>query len=150
MAYKKGEPANRSKSAKKRQYASRTPQARSYKTPGRVKESGVGTYSAIRLAQAALRNATSSIKTSKGRPAKKKTVTGPYGEEVLRTRAVTRGNTQRDRQINKAVRSAKRSGQSARTKGITRPPFKNAKAVKAPVKPSKAKRGPNNPKRKRR
>lgn len=53
MDYKKGEPANRSKAAKKRQYASRTPQARSYKTPGRVRESGSAAYGAARLVAAA-------------------------------------------------------------------------------------------------
>lgn len=41
-ARKKGEPPNQSKAAKKRQYASRTPQARSYKSPKKVSEAGVG------------------------------------------------------------------------------------------------------------
>lgn len=83
----KGEPANRSKEVKKRTYARRTPQARAYAKPGKVKESGVGAYSAIRLAQAAARNASGTVKTSKGRPAKTKTIGGPYGEEVVRTKA---------------------------------------------------------------
>ena len=48
-ARKKGEPPNQSKAAKKRQYASRTPQARSYKTPGKVTESGMAGYTAARL-----------------------------------------------------------------------------------------------------
>lgn len=41
-ARKKGEPPNQSKAAKKRSYASRTPQARSYKSPKKVSEAGVG------------------------------------------------------------------------------------------------------------
>ncbi|MBL6833615.1 MAG: hypothetical protein ISQ78_04855 [Candidatus Actinomarina sp.] len=57
------------------------------------KESGVGAYSAIRLAQAAARNASGTVKTSKGRPAKKKTIVGPYGEDVLRTKASAKGQS---------------------------------------------------------
>jgi len=52
-ARKKGEPPNRSKAAKKRSYASRTPYARSLKKPGKVKESGSAGYAVARLAQAA-------------------------------------------------------------------------------------------------
>ena len=54
--------------------------------PGPVVESGTAVYSAVRLAQAALRNAASAVKTSKGRTAKQKTVTGPFGQEVVRTK----------------------------------------------------------------
>ena len=54
----KGEPANRSKEVKKRTYVKRTPQARAYAKPGKVKESGVGAYSAIRLAQAGVKAGT--------------------------------------------------------------------------------------------
>jgi hypothetical protein len=134
MPNRKGEPPNRSKAVKKRQYASRTPQARSYKKPGRISESGSATYSAVRLGQAALKNLRGGVKTTKGRPAKSKTTTGYYGEEVVRTRAVTRGNAQHARQVNKAVRAAKRNNQSARSTGQTRPPL--VRSTKAPTKPS--------------
>lgn len=112
-SYKKGQPANRSKAAKKKAYASRTPQARAYKQPRKVKESGTAAYSAIRLAQAALRNAGGTVKTSKGRPAKTKTTTGHYGEEVLKTRAVARNKADYNRSIKGLRKSVKRERQQS-------------------------------------
>ncbi len=46
--YKSGQPANRSKTVKKRTYASRTPQARSYKRPSRMVEQGAGMGNVLR------------------------------------------------------------------------------------------------------
>ena len=61
MAANKGQPPNRSKSAKKRSYASRTPQARAYSKPGKVKESGTASGAVARAAlQAVRRSATRS------------------------------------------------------------------------------------------
>ena len=108
---KKGEPANRSKEGKKRTYAKRTPQARAYAKPGKVKESGVGAYSAIRLAQAAARNASGTVKTSKGRPAKKKTIGGPYGEEVVRTKASAKSQSRHKAADKKAMKKAIKDGE---------------------------------------
>ena len=107
----KGEPANRSKEVKKRTYARRTPQARAYAKPGKVKESGVGAYSAIRLAQAAARNASGTVKTSKGRPAKKKTIGGPYGEEVVRTKASAKNQSMGKVADKKALKKAIKKGE---------------------------------------
>lgn len=60
-AKKKGQPPNRSKSAKKRAYAKKTPQARAYSKPGKVKESGTASGAVARAAlQAARRSATRS------------------------------------------------------------------------------------------
>ena len=107
----KGEPANRSKEVKKRTYARRTPQARSYAKPGKVKESGVGAYSAIRLAQAAVRNASGTVKTSKGRPAKRKTIGGPYGEEVVRTKAAAKSQGRQRAMDKKGLKKAIKDGE---------------------------------------
>ena len=46
--YRSGQPANRSKTVKKRTYASRTPQARSYKRPSRMAEQGAGMGNVLR------------------------------------------------------------------------------------------------------
>jgi len=110
-SYKKGQPANRSKAVKKRSYASRTPQARAYKQPRKVKESGTAAYSAIRLAQAALRNAGGTVKTSKGRPAKKKTIGGPYGEEVVRTKASAKWQSKTKAMDKKGLKKAIKDGE---------------------------------------
>ena len=60
-AKKKGQPPNQSKSAKKRSYAKKTPQARAYSKPGRVKESGTASGAVARAAiSAARRSATRS------------------------------------------------------------------------------------------
>ena len=52
---KKGQPPNQTKSAKKRAYAKKTPQARAYSKPGRTKESGVAGAMVARAAVAAAR-----------------------------------------------------------------------------------------------
>ena len=68
MPNRKGEPPNRSKAVKKRQYASRTPQARSYKTPGRMTESGMALGTVTRAAvKAAARAGSKRTKAGGGR-----------------------------------------------------------------------------------
>ena len=54
----RGEPPNQSKAAKKRSYASRTPQARSYKTPGRTTEAGVTAASVAKIVQQVVKQVT--------------------------------------------------------------------------------------------
>lgn len=52
---KKGQPPNQTKSAKKRAYARKTPQARAYSKPGKVKDSAAGGAMAARALIAAAR-----------------------------------------------------------------------------------------------
>ncbi len=60
---KKGQPPNQTKSAKKRAYAKKTPQARAYSKPGQVKDSAAGGAMAARALIAAARRSSNRLTT---------------------------------------------------------------------------------------
>jgi len=128
--YKKGEPANRSKAVKKRSYASRTPQARSYKTPGRVSESGMALGTVARTAFKMAR------KYDVKPPSQGKTIGSSIsGGVVPRTKATAKYESR--------VKAAQKKGwKQSIKKGVLQQPYKGLKSAgpvstrmtKAPVK----------------
>ncbi len=107
MARGKGEPANRSKAVKKRQYASRTPQARAYKTPGKVVESGSGAYMVARLAQAGFKSAKKAVAKQNKAADTYKTV-DPKRSEAAKKAAKTRAANEKARLRKAEGRGAKK------------------------------------------
>jgi hypothetical protein len=92
---KKGEPPNQSKAAKKKSYASRTPQARAYKTPGNVTDSGAGNIpaSVMRAAMTIAKFASKNKSTAKPKPktsAAKRTTASQAQKDVASTRAANK------------------------------------------------------------
>ena len=104
---KKGQPPNQSKAVQKRQYASRTPQARAYKTPGKVSESGSGAYAAVRLAQAGMKAAKKAVAKQNNAANTYKTV-DPKRSEAAKKAAKTRAANEKARLRKAEGRGAKK------------------------------------------
>jgi hypothetical protein len=128
-SYKKGQPANRSKAAKKRSYASRTPQARSYKKPKRVSESGMALGTVARTAYKM------AVKYNNQAPSKGKSIGSSIsGGVVPRTKATAKYEAR--------IKSANKQGwKDSIKKGILQQPWQGKSAgpistrmTKAPVK----------------
>ena len=128
-SYKKGQPANRSKAVKKRSYASRTPQARSYKKPKRVSESGMALGTVARTAYKM------AVKYNNQAPSKGKTIGSSIsGGVVPRTKATAKYEAR--------VKKANKQGwKQSIKKGVLQQPWQGKSAgpvstrmTKAPVK----------------
>jgi hypothetical protein len=97
MAAKKGQPPNQSKSAKKRAAAKKTPQARAYSKPGKVKESGSAGYAAARAAQYGIKAAKKAVAKQNKAADTYKTV-DPKRSEAAKKAAKTRAANEKARQ----------------------------------------------------
>jgi len=104
MAAKKGQPPNQSKSAKKRAYAKKTPQARAYSKPSKVKESGSAGYAAARAAQYGMKAAKKAVAKQNKAADTYKTV-DPKRSEAAKKAAKTRAANEKDRQKKMKVRA---------------------------------------------
>lgn len=134
--YKSGQPANRSKTVKKRTYASRTPQARSYKRPSRMVEQGAGMGNVLR-GVARVVGAGGKARAAAGRPkpnpgsrtakkqqaAKKTTVKKTSGRKPAQKDVLTRGEQAQKR----AEQAASRARQKGNIKGSLKPSAEAAK-----------------------
>ena len=103
-AKKKGQPPNQSKAVKKRQAASRTPQARAYSKPGKVKESGSAAYAVTRLAQAGVKSLKKAVAKQNKAADTYKTV-DPKRSEAAKKAAKTRAANERARQKQMKLRA---------------------------------------------
>ncbi len=103
-AKKKGQPPNQSKSAKKRAYAKKTPQARAYSKPGKVKESGSAGYAAARAAQYGVKAAKKAVAKQNKAADSYKTV-DPKRSEAAKKAAKTRKANEKARQKKREIKA---------------------------------------------
>ena len=107
---KKGQPPNQSKAVKKRQYASRTPQARALQKKidnPKMVEAGVGAYAAVRLAQAGMKAAKKAVAKQNKAANTYKTV-DPKRSEAAKKAAKTRAANEKARLRKAEGRGAKK------------------------------------------